>query len=112
MVGLSTTRWRPVSNAVRSRWLAKAGRVSYTAAREALGGVIGAVRVTWSGRAAALHAGAILGGWALLTAGVASLLVPEVWLISAGLLLLSLAGWGHLRVLFGKGVYALTRKVG
>ena len=59
---------------------------------------------------AALHALAIVLGWALLTAGIAALLVPEVWLISAGLLLLSLAGWGHLRVLFGAGLYALARK--
>lgn len=64
----------------------------------------------WANRAALLHAGAILGGWALLTAGLASLLVPEVWLISGGLFLLSLAGWGHLRVLFGVGLYTLRRR--
>lgn len=57
-----------------------------------------------------LHACAIVGGWALLTAGVASLLVPEVWLISGGLFLLSLVGWGHLRVLFAAGIYALSRR--
>jgi len=57
-----------------------------------------------------LHALAIVAGWALLTAGIAALLVPEVWLISAGVLLLSLAGWGHLRVLFGAGLYALWRR--
>jgi hypothetical protein len=60
--------------------------------------------------AAAAHALGILAGWALLTAGLAALIVPEVWLLSSGLLLLSLAGWGHLRVLFGAGLYALWRK--
>lgn len=56
-----------------------------------------------------LHAAAILLGWALVTEGVARLSVPEVRLVSAGLLLLSLAGWSHLRALFGAGLYALTR---
>ena len=60
--------------------------------------------------AKALHVLAILGGWGLLTAGIAFLLVPEVWLISGGLLLLSLAGWAHLRVLFTAGLYALSRR--
>jgi hypothetical protein len=56
------------------------------------------------------HASAIVLGWALLTAGIAALLVPEVWLISGGLLLLSLAGWGHLRILFAAGLYTLSRR--
>lgn len=55
------------------------------------------------------HVACILGGWALLTWGLARLLVPEVWLISGGLSLLSLAGWGHLRLLFTVGVYALKK---
>lgn len=50
----------------------------------------------------------ILGGWALLTYGVASLTVPEVWPISGGLFCLSFAGWGHLRVLFTMGWWALN----
>lgn len=66
--------------------------------------------VVWQARAEILHAGSIVGGWALLTAGVARLLVPEVWLISGGLLLLSFAGWGHLRRLVVIGLYALTRR--
>lgn len=61
------------------------------------------------GSAEILHALAIGGGWALVTWGVAALLVPEVWPISGGLFLLSLAGWGHLRTLFTRGVYTLTR---
>jgi hypothetical protein len=58
----------------------------------------------------ALHGLAILLGWALVTEGLARLLVYEVRLLSAGLFLLSLAGWGHLRVLFGAGLYALHRR--
>ena len=65
-------------------------------------------RWLWNGGRTA-HASAILGGWGLVTAGAASLLVPEVWPISGGLFLLSLAGWGHLRVVFSAGVYALVR---
>lgn len=57
-----------------------------------------------------LHGLAIVGGWASLTHGVAALTVPEAWPISFGLFLLSLAGWGHLRVLFGVGAYALSKK--
>lgn len=64
----------------------------------------------WKLRAVLLHGAAIVGGWALVTAGLASLLVPEVWLLSGGLFLLSLAGWGHLRVLFTLGAYALHRR--
>jgi len=56
------------------------------------------------------HASAIVLGWALLTAGVAALLVSEVWLISGGLFLLSLAGWGHLRILAAAGLYTLSRR--
>lgn len=56
-----------------------------------------------------LHVLAILFGWALVTEGIARLTVPEVRPISAGLLLLSIAGWSHLRSLFGAGLYALMR---
>jgi hypothetical protein len=55
----------------------------------------------------ALHGLAIVLGWALATEGVARL---DVRLFSAGLFFLSLAGWGHLRVLFGAGLYALHRR--
>lgn len=62
----------------------------------------------WSeGRTA--HSLVILGGWALLTWGVADLTVPQVWPISGGLFLLSLAGWGHLRVVAVAGLYTLKR---
>lgn len=59
--------------------------------------------------APALHALSILCGWALLTHGIASLTAPEAWPLSGGLFLLSLAGWGHLRVLFTAGLYALSK---
>lgn len=64
----------------------------------------------WDVRAEAMHLASIVGGWAALTYGVASLTVPEAWWLSLGLLLLSAAGWGHLRIIAGVGVYALTRK--
>ncbi len=56
------------------------------------------------------HGLAILTGWVLVTWGLASLLVWEVWAISGGLFLLSAAGWKHLRALFGEGLYALSQK--
>lgn len=57
----------------------------------------------------ALHCAAIVGGWALLTHGVASLTVPEAWPLSGGLFLLSLAGWGHLRQIAVMGLYTIDR---
>lgn len=57
----------------------------------------------------ALQVLAILSGWGLVTFGVASLLVWQVWPISLGLFLLSIVGWGHMRMLFGKGLYKLSR---
>lgn len=52
---------------------------------------------------------ALLGGWALVTYGVAELTVPEAWPISGGLLLLSLFGWGFLRTVCTEGLYVLSR---
>lgn len=60
---------------------------------------------------AVAHGSAIVLGWALLTWGVASFTrVVEVYPVSGGLFLLSLAGWRHLLTLFGAGLYALHRK--
>lgn len=56
-----------------------------------------------------LHATGLLLGWALITWGVARLIVWEVWLLSGGLLLLSLSGWKHMRIVFGAGLYTLSR---
>jgi hypothetical protein len=49
----------------------------------------------------------ILSGWGLITFGVASLLWWQLWPISAGLLILSFVGWGHLKNVFGLGLYKL-----
>lgn len=68
------------------------------------------MRAVWRPVPEMLNASAILGGWALLTWGVADLAgVWQVWPLCGGVLLLCLAGWGHLRVLFGAGPYTLTR---
>lgn len=56
-----------------------------------------------------LTAGALLGGWSLVTLGIALLTSPLAWLFSGGLLLLSLSGWKLLYVLARDGLYALTR---
>lgn len=62
----------------------------------------------WNGGRTA-HGTAILAGWGLVTWGIASLTAWQIWPISGGLFLLSLAGWGTLRVLFTSGIYALAR---
>lgn len=59
-----------------------------------------------------LHVLAIVGGWAALTQGVALLTSPATYWISLGLFGLSVAGWGHLRVLATVGIYTLRRKDG
>lgn len=56
-----------------------------------------------------LTAGALLGGWLLLTAGLVALTSPLAWWFSGGLLLLSLAGWKLLWTLATTGLYTLTR---
>ena len=58
----------------------------------------------------ALQVLGILSGWALLTYGLASLLVWQVWPISLGLLVFSMVGWGYLKKLFGKGLYELSQE--
>lgn len=61
---------------------------------------------------------ALLAGWALFTAGAATIagaLAPwlrvPVWLLSGGALALSLGGWKLLRTVAAEGLYALTREV-
>lgn len=66
----------------------------------------------WKARASVLQWGAIGGGWALVTRGLAPVVAwwgLEPWPLSAGLFLLSLAGWKYLRTLFSAGVYTLRR---
>ncbi len=91
------------------RWLELECREIVADARHVRAIVSRIMSRTWALRAPLLHGLAIVGGWALVTAGVASLLVAEVWLISGGLFLLSLAGWGHLFRVFSLGLYKLRR---
>lgn len=51
----------------------------------------------------------ILGGWALLTHGIAILTTPKVWPLSIGVLLLTTAGWRMLWAILSYGFYGLTR---
>lgn len=56
-----------------------------------------------------LLVGSYVGGWALITWGLARLLVPEVWLLSGGVLLLSAGGLGLLKDVATEGLYVLSR---
>jgi hypothetical protein len=60
-------------------------------------------------RAEILTTFAMLGGWALVTLGVALLTTWKVWPISGGLLLLSCGGWRLLWAIASDGLYTLTR---
>lgn len=72
------------------------------------------VLAVWGARGEVLVTLAILAGWTLITHGIVQLLGrwasgSALWSLSAGLFLLSLAGWSFLRTMFGKGLYALTQ---
>lgn len=68
--------------------------------------VIGRV---FAARAEILLSAAMLGGWALVTLGIAQLTTPKVWPLSGGLLLLSAGGWRMLATIAMHGLYSLTR---
>lgn len=68
--------------------------------------IVGAVNRV---RAEILTTAAMLGGWALVTWGIALLTTWKAWPISAGLLLLSCGGWKLLWVIVSDGLYTLTR---
>lgn len=59
-----------------------------------------------------LHVACIVGGWALVAQAASAWTArPDiVWPAAAGVFLLSVAGWGHLRVVASAGVYALRRR--
>lgn len=57
-----------------------------------------------------LTAGAFIGGWSLITQGVAALTSPLAWLFSGGVLLISLGGWKLFWALVTNGLYSLTRE--
>jgi hypothetical protein len=61
-------------------------------------------------RAELLTACGLVGGWALITAGIVALTSPLAWLFSGGLLLVSACGWELLYTIARRGLYALTRK--
>jgi hypothetical protein len=64
----------------------------------------------WAIRGELAQGALLLGGWTLLTAGVAALVPRSPWLVSAGLFALTLFGWRFLYLLGRDGLYALTRK--
>lgn len=72
-----------------------------------------ALRRLWHGavrlRAELLTSAAFICGWALLTWGIAELLVWQVWPLSGGLFFLGLGGWRLLATLVWRGLYALSR---
>lgn len=63
-----------------------------------------------STRAELLTAAALLAGWLLITAGIASLTSPRAWTFSIGALCISLGGWRMLWQIATSGLYALTRR--
>jgi hypothetical protein len=60
-------------------------------------------------RAELLTAAAFLAGWVLITWAIALYTSPRIWLVSGGLLLISLGGWEFLLTIMRKGLYSLTR---
>lgn len=72
--------------------------------------VLRTLATVWGARAEIAVSLAILSGWALVTWAVASLLVWQVWPLSGGLFLLSLAGVKLLRRIAADGLYDLTRR--
>lgn len=68
------------------------------------------LRRLWALWAELLTVLAIVAGWASLTWGLARLLTPTVWPLSAGLALLSIAGWRLLGELAWRGLYVLTKR--
>ncbi len=88
------------------RWFVYATR-PIVAAVDAVDHALAAVLGAW---AEILDGLGIIAGWALLTWGLASLLVWEVWLLSGGVFVLSIVGWKHLRTIFTEGLYPLMRR--
>ncbi len=51
----------------------------------------------------------LLGGWALVTWGIARLTSVEAWIFSGGVLLLSLTGWRWMFNVMSAGLYDLSK---
>lgn len=64
---------------------------------------------TWGSRAEILTTLAFVGGWLMITWGLAELVTVWIWPISLGALLLSAGGWGLLFEVVRDGLYTLTR---
>lgn len=67
----------------------------------AVGAALRTVASAWASITMVLS---FVGGWALITWGLARLLVPEVWLLSGGLFLLVLGGLAPLRDIAKEGL--------
>jgi hypothetical protein len=52
---------------------------------------------------------AFVAGWALVTWAIVLFTSPVAWLVSLGVLLISLGSWELLHLVIRKGVYTLTR---
>jgi hypothetical protein len=66
-----------------------------------------AARAVNDARAELLTGIALVGGWTLVTQGIAQLTTTKVWPISVGLLLLLLCGVQWLHRVFMRGLYRL-----
>jgi hypothetical protein len=69
----------------------------------------GLIRSAVRNRAQLATAAAFLLGWGVLTWAIVLPTAPAVWLVSLGLLLISLGGWELLYLVVRKGFHALTR---
>jgi hypothetical protein len=67
------------------------------------------IRASVRNRAELATAAAFLAGWVLITWAIALYTSPRIWLVSGGLLLISLGGWEFLLTILRKGLYTLTR---
>lgn len=74
-----------------------------------------AIAALWDLRAELLASLALLAGWLLITHSL-TLMAPawfdQIWALSIGVLLVSLAGWRLLWAIATTGLYALTREKG
>jgi hypothetical protein len=67
------------------------------------------IRSAVRNRAELATAAAFLLGWAVVTWAIVLFTRPVVWLVSLGVLLISLGGWELLYLVVRKGLYTLTR---
>lgn len=64
----------------------------------------------WKCRAETALSCALVGGWLLVTYGIAGLIRPRIaWPISVGLLLLTASGWKFIAKIAAVGLYAMQR---